>query len=98
MTKLNHSISKIARFLNRSPAAVTYELNHNALVAHALAKKNRHNHGRCSSLTPKVSDFLNYHIGILKWSPETADRLLGIASKTIYNLIHHGLLKVKVSD
>jgi len=41
---------------------------------------------------------LNHHIGILKWSPETAAHVLGIAFKTIYNWIHHGLLKIKVSD
>ena len=34
----------------------------------------------------------------MKWSPETAAHVLGIVFKTIYNWIHHGLLKIKVSD
>ncbi len=102
MIKLNHSIREIARFLNRSPATIAYELKritpYNATIAHTLAKQNKHKHGRCSSLTPELSAFLNYHIGILKWSPETAAHVLGIAFKTIYNWINHGLLKIKVSD
>ncbi|TOY71193.1 IS30 family transposase, partial [Leuconostoc citreum] len=102
MIKLNHSIREIARFLNRSPATIAYELKritpYNATIADTLAKQNKHKHGRCSSLTPELSAFLNYHIGILKWSPETAAHVLGIAFKTIYNWINHGLLKIKVSD
>lgn len=51
MIKLNHSIREIARFLKRSPATISYE----------------YNHGRCSSLTPEISAFLNHYIGISKW-------------------------------
>lgn len=47
---------------------------------------------------PEVSVFLNYHIGILKSSPETAAHVLGIAFKTFYNWINHGLLKIKLTD
>lgn len=65
-------------------------------LAHTLAKQNEQKHGRFSCLTPEISAFLNYHIGILKWSPETAAHVLGLAFKTIYNWINHGLLKVKV--
>jgi len=89
MIKHNHLIREIARFLNRSPATIAYELNrikpYNAKLAHILAKQNKHKHGRLPSLTPEISIFLNYHIGILKWSPETAAHVLGIAFKTSYN-------------
>ena len=102
MIKLNHSIREIARFLKRSPATITYELNrikpYDAQQAHHLAQCNQHQHGRHSSLTPEISAFLNHKIGILKWSPETAAHVLGIAFKTIYNWIHHGLLKIKIYD
>ena len=102
MVKLNHSIREIARFLKRSPATITYELNrikpYNAQQAHHLAQCNRHKHGRHPTLTPEISAFLNHHIGILKWSPETAAHVLGIAFKPLYNWIHHGLLKIKLSD
>ncbi|MCT4379059.1 helix-turn-helix domain-containing protein, partial [Leuconostoc falkenbergense] len=76
MIKLNHSIREIARFLKRSPATIAYELNrihpYNAQQAHHLAQCSRHKHGRHPTLTPEISAFLNHHIGILKWSPETA--------------------------
>ena len=102
MIKLKHSIREIASFLKRSPAIITYELNrinpYNAQQAHHLAQCNQHKHGRHPSLTAEISAFLNHHIGILKWSPKTTARVLGIAFKTIYNWIHHGLLKIKVSD
>lgn len=105
MIKLNHSIRKIARFLKHPPKTIIYELNRihpdNAQQTHHLAQCNQHKHGRHPSLTPEISAFLNHHIGILKWSPKTpeaAAHVLGIAFKTIYNWIHHGLLKIKVSD
>lgn len=102
MIKLNYSTREIARFLKRSPATITYELNrihrYKAQQAHYLTQCNQHKHGRHPSLTPEISAFLNHHIGILKWSPETAAHVLCIAFKNIYNWIHHGLLKIKVSD
>ena len=102
MIKLHHSIREIARFLNRSPATIAYELNrikpYNTQQAHHLAQCNQNIHGHYPSLTPEISVLLNYHIGILKWVPETAALVLGTTFKTIYNWINHGLLKVKVSD
>lgn len=102
MNKFNHSTREIARFLKRSPATITYELNrikpYNAQQAHHLAQCNQHKYGRHPDLTPEISTFLNHHIGILQWSPLTAAHVLGIAFKTIYNWIHHGLLKIKASD
>lgn len=38
--------------------------------------KKRHLRGRHHTLTPAIAVFLNDHIGILKWSPETAAHVL----------------------
>jgi transposase, IS30 family len=58
MIKLNHSIREIARFLKRSPATITYDLNrihpYNAQQAHHLAQCNRHKNVRHPSLTPEI--------------------------------------------
>ncbi|ORI59083.1 IS30 family transposase, partial [Leuconostoc mesenteroides subsp. cremoris] len=102
LLELNFSIRGIARFLNRSPATISVEIRqvtpYNAKQAHQLALAKRHICGRHSTLTADIAVFLNQHIGVLKWSPETAAHVLDIPFKNIYNWINHGLLKVKCSD
>ena len=102
LLELNFSIRGIARFLNRSPATISVEIRqvtpYNAKQAHQLALAKRHIRGRHSTLTADIAVFLNQHIGVLKWSPETAAHVLDIPFKNIYNWINHGLLKVKCSD
>ena len=102
LLELNFSIRGVARFLNRSPATISVEIRqvtpYNAKQAHQLALAKRHIRGRHSTLTADIAVFLNQHIGVLKWSPETAAHVLDIPFKNIYNWINHGLLKVKCSD
>ncbi|MBZ5945561.1 IS30 family transposase, partial [Leuconostoc gasicomitatum] len=102
LLELNYSIRAIARFINRSPATVSVEIHqvtpYKADIAHALALKKRHLRGRHHTLTPAVAVFLNEHIGILKWSPETAAHVLGLPFKTIYNWLNAGRLKLSLAD
>ncbi|GEB40981.1 hypothetical protein Llac01_11740 [Leuconostoc lactis] len=85
LLELNYSIRAIARFIKRSPSTVSIEIHqvtpYKAEIAHALALKKRHLRGRHDTLTPAIAVFLNHHIGILKWSPETAAHVLGYLSK-----------------
>ena len=89
LLELNYSVRAIARFIKRSPSTVSIEIHqvtpYKAEIAHALALKKRHLRGRHDTLTPAIAVFLNHHIGILKWSPETAAHVLGLPFKTIYN-------------
>ncbi|OQJ79117.1 hypothetical protein BMS81_09465, partial [Leuconostoc pseudomesenteroides] len=93
LLELNYSVRAIARFIKRSPSTVSIEIHqvtpstvsieihqvtpYKAEIAHALALKKRHLRGRHDTLTPAIAVFLNHHIGILKWSPETASHVLG---------------------
>ncbi|CUW10965.1 helix-turn-helix domain-containing protein [Leuconostoc gelidum subsp. gasicomitatum] len=99
---LNYSVRAIARFINRSPSTVSVEIHqvtpYKADTAHELALNKRHLRGRPCTLTTPIEVFLNHHIGILKWSPETAAYFLRLPFKTIYNWINNGLLKLKLSD
>ena len=99
---LNYSVRAIARFINRSPATVSVEIHqvtpYKADTAHELALSNRHLRGRHHTPTPAIAVFLNHHIGILKWSPETAAHVLGLPFKTICNWLNKGLLKLNLSD
>lgn len=75
LLELNYSVHSIARFIKRSPLTVSIAIHqvtpYKAEIAHALALKKRHLRGRHDTLTPAIAVFLNHHIGILKWSPET---------------------------
>ncbi|WP_238374668.1 helix-turn-helix domain-containing protein, partial [Leuconostoc mesenteroides] len=98
LLELNYSVRAIARFIKRSPSTVSIEIHqvtpYKAEIAHALALKKRHLHGRHDTLTPAIAVFLNHHIGILKGSPETAAHVLGLPFKTIYNWLNAGRLKL----
>ena len=102
LLELNYSVRAIARFISRSPATVSVEIHqvtpYKADIAHALALKKRHLRGRHDTLTPAIAVFLNEHIGILKWSPETAAHVLGLPFKTIYNWLNAGRLKLTLAD
>ncbi|MEX0380704.1 IS30 family transposase [Leuconostoc sp. MS02] len=102
LLEVHYSIRAIARFLKRSPTTIAYEIKrvspYNAEIAKHLAKENRQRRGRRNCLTPEIAAFLNQHLGVYKWSPETAAHELGIAFKTIYNWIDDGLLSVGLSD
>ena len=63
-----------------------------------MALKKRHLRGRHDTLTPAIAVFLNHHIGILKWSPETTTHVLGLPFKTIYNWLNAGRLKLSLAD
>ncbi|MFL2050462.1 IS30 family transposase [Leuconostoc mesenteroides] len=100
LLELNYSARAIARFIKRSPSTVSIEIHqitpYKAEIAHALALKKRHLRGRHDTLTPAIAFFLNHHIGILKWSPETAAHVLGLPFKTIYNWLNDGRRQVFV--
>lgn len=85
---MNCSVRAIARFTKRSPSTVSIEIHqvtpYKAEIAHVLALIKRHIRGLHDALTPAIAVFLNHHIGILKWSPETAAHVLGLPFKTIY--------------
>lgn len=102
LLELNYSIRAIARFIKRSPSTVSIEIHqvtpYKAEIAHALALKKRHLRGRHDTLTPAIAVFLNHHIGILKWSPETAAHVLGLPFKTIYNWLNDSRLKLSLAD
>lgn len=102
LLELNYSVRAIASFINRSPSTVSVEIHqvtpYKADTAHELALNKRHLRGRPCTLTTAIGFFLNHHIGILKWSPETAAHVLGLPFKTIYNWINNGLLKLNLSD
>ncbi|WP_394468264.1 IS30 family transposase [Leuconostoc mesenteroides] len=102
LLELHYSVRAIARFINRSPSTVSIEIHqvtpYKAEIAHALALKKRHLRGRHDTLTPAIAVFLNEHIGILKWSPETAAHVLGLPFKTIYNWLNAGRLKLSLAD
>lgn len=102
LLELHFSIRAIAKFLNRSPATISVEIRqltpYNAKQAHQLVLAKRHMRGRHTTLTADIAFFLNQHIFVLKWSPETAAHILGLPFKNIYNWINHGLLKVKCTD
>ena len=102
LLELNYSVRAIARFIKRSPSTVSIEIHqvtpYKAEIAHALALKKRHLRGRHDTLTPAIAVFLNHHIGILKWSPETAAHVLGLPFKTIYNWLNAGRLKLSLAD
>ncbi|WP_349546398.1 helix-turn-helix domain-containing protein, partial [Leuconostoc suionicum] len=98
LLELNYSVRAIACFINRSPSKASVEIHqvtpYKSDTAHELALNKRHLRGRPCTLTTAIGFFLNHHIGILKWSPETAAHVLGLSFKTINN----GLLKLKLSD
>ncbi|MGZ0001504.1 IS30 family transposase [Leuconostoc mesenteroides] len=102
LLELNYSVRAIARFIKRSPSTVSIEIHqvtpYKAEIAHALALKKLHLRGRHHTLTPAIAVFLNEHIGILKWSPETAAHVLGLPFKTIYNWLNAGRLKLSLAD
>lgn len=99
---LNYSVRAIVRFINRSSSTVSVEIHqvtpYKNDAANKLALNKRHLRGRHHTLTIDVAIFLNHHIVILKWSPETAAHVLGLPFKTIYNRINNGLLKMTVAD
>lgn len=100
LLELNYSVRAIARFIKRSPSTVSIEIHHvtpyKAEIAHALALKKRHLRGRHDTLTPAIAVFLNHHIGILKWSPETAldirTRLSDVYPLTVEHLANYSRL------
>ncbi|MDG9751076.1 helix-turn-helix domain-containing protein, partial [Leuconostoc mesenteroides] len=102
LLEMNYSVRAIARFSNRSPSTVSVEIHqvtpYKADAAHELALNKRYLRGRPCTPTTAIGFFLNHHIGILRWSPETAAHILGLPFKTIYNWINNGLIKLKMSD